>query len=113
MRRGFAVAALICGILGLLAGVNEWFMNQYVLPLVNWEGPLQSLTDLCWLLETALVGTAVILLAVSLMQPPAGADYLEVPPAPPPLPASPPLLPELSPDYDKEPHLRPWPKRRF
>lgn len=68
MRKAFAIAALICGILGLLAGVNEWFLQQYVLWHVDWEGPLQTLSDLSWFMETVFTGLAIIFLAIAFLQ---------------------------------------------
>jgi len=87
MRKGFAITALISGILGLLAGVNEWFLNQYILHMVNWEGPLQALADISWFFETALVGVAVICLAIAVMMEPVSRAS----PTPPIMSASPPL----------------------
>ncbi|WOO42307.1 hypothetical protein [Rubellicoccus peritrichatus] len=103
MRKAFAIAALICGILGLLAGLNEWFLQQYVLWHVNWEGPLQTLSDISWLFEGVLISLAVIFLAIAVMQDRPVEAYYEPaqqfstpPPMITPAPVNPPPLTKVS-----------------
>lgn len=92
MRKQLAIFALVFAILGTLAGLNLWFLNQYVLHLVDWEGPLQSFSILSWLGESLFFGLSLILLCIAVMLKPARVvEYVNLPP-PPPL-ASPPPLP--------------------
>lgn len=108
MRKGLATTALIFGILGFLSGVNEWFLQIFVLELVNWEGPLQTLANLSWFLETVLISLAVILLAIAVLKRDPEEDYREKTSSPPPLPAR--SLMSMPPALESNTSAE-WPKR--
>ena len=49
-----AFGAFVCG-------ASDWFLNNYILPDLYWEGPLASLQILLWILQYALFFLAIIL----------------------------------------------------
>ncbi|MDP0494693.1 MAG: hypothetical protein Q7Q73_00665 [Verrucomicrobiota bacterium JB024] len=60
-------AGLVCGALGLAAGLCALFFDFFISPSLDYDSPFNYLTTFFWLFNTLLIGLAVCFIAAGLM----------------------------------------------
>jgi hypothetical protein len=60
-------AGLVCGALGLAAGLCALFFDFFISPSLDYDSPFSYLTTFFWLFNTLLIGLAVCFIAAGLM----------------------------------------------
>ncbi|MEO0795433.1 MAG: hypothetical protein AAFX93_09735 [Verrucomicrobiota bacterium] len=64
-RSILGITAAILGLIGLTAGFFDWLSHNYLLPSVDWEGPLVTLSEIIWLTWVVAASSAIIALGIA------------------------------------------------
>ncbi len=67
MSKTFAIFAGLLAAFACLTHIVDWALNMYVLENVNWQGPLQSLADIIWLMSPLTLAGAIVCLTIAIL----------------------------------------------
>lgn len=70
MNSVLALAGIILALFGALCGIVNWYLTEFYLATVDWEGPLVMVNSAAWLLNVLCLGAGAILIGLAVMQPP-------------------------------------------
>lgn len=65
MRTLLLIAAIVVAALGGLSAFTDWYLSNFLLDRVDWEGPLVTVQTLAWLGWVVSLPFAVILVALA------------------------------------------------
>jgi|GEM_PF-3108145 len=63
MRIILGLTSILFALFGLVCGVVDWTLSNFVLDSVDWEGPLVPLQMATWILTPVSYGLAIMLAA--------------------------------------------------
>jgi hypothetical protein len=70
MKSAFALSEIASAFLGTIFGVVNWYLTEFYLARVVWEGPLLLVNRAAWLFNVLGLGAGAILIALAVLQPP-------------------------------------------
>ena len=64
MKATITIFGIIVALGGTFCGFLDWFLSNFYLDTVDWEGPMVTVSKCLWLLNTLGVGFGVVLLVL-------------------------------------------------
>lgn len=78
MRSTLGILGIVCFAIGLASGLLNWFLSNFYLETVEWEGIMVTVDLLCWAGNVVGYGLGGILICVAtLLMSPSEDDYLD------------------------------------
>lgn len=70
MKSELAFFGIVLAAIGTLSGVLNWYLGEFYLQTVDWEGPMLIVNRFSWIVNVLGVGAGVVLIGLALLQPP-------------------------------------------
>lgn len=67
MKQVVAVIGIVFVLAGTLLGIVNWFLTEFFLETVEWEGPMMVVNQAAWLLNILGIGCGAALIGVAAM----------------------------------------------
>lgn len=64
MKNLLGIAAILCGGIGMLSGISDWALSNFILDDADWDGPMGSVQIFAWFLSYVGFGLGIICLAL-------------------------------------------------
>jgi hypothetical protein len=67
MKSVFAIFGILVALGGMFCGVLNWYLTEFYLDSVEWEGPMLMVNRGAWILNTLGLGLGTILIGIAAM----------------------------------------------
>lgn len=67
MKSFLAIVGILFVLGGMLSGLLDWFLVEFYLESVEWEGPMVTVNTVAWFLHIVGVGLGVVLIGAASM----------------------------------------------
>ena len=67
MKSIFAILGIVAAIGGTLCGILNWFLTEFYLGSVDWQGPMVTVNSALWILNILGIGFGVVLIGIGAM----------------------------------------------
>ena len=64
MKATIIIFGIVVALGGTSCGFLDWFLSNFYLDTVGWEGPMMTVSKCLWLLNTLGVGFGVVLIGI-------------------------------------------------